>query len=166
MQDFVAIDFETANGARSSVCSVGIVVVQGGVITDQQYRLIHPNPNYYSPWNTQVHGLTSADTDDADYFPEVWADLSRFIPKGLPFVAHNSPFDEGCLKAVFALYGMDYPEDYTFHCTCQASRSCFGGALPNHQLHTVSAHCGYDLIHHHDALADAIACAHIALQIL
>ena len=26
MQDFVAIDFETANGRRSSVCSVGIVV--------------------------------------------------------------------------------------------------------------------------------------------
>ncbi len=29
MQDFVAIDFETANGRRSSVCSVGIVVVRG-----------------------------------------------------------------------------------------------------------------------------------------
>ena len=28
MQDFVAIDFETANSERSSVCSVGIVVVR------------------------------------------------------------------------------------------------------------------------------------------
>jgi len=49
MQDFAAIDFETANGQRSSVCSVGVVVV------------------------------------------------------------HNSPFDEGCLKAVFKVYQMDYP---------------------------------------------------------
>ena len=32
MQDFVAIDFETANGRRSSVCSVGIVIVRGGEI--------------------------------------------------------------------------------------------------------------------------------------
>ena len=34
MTDFAAIDFETANGQRSSVCSVGVVVVRGGLITD------------------------------------------------------------------------------------------------------------------------------------
>ena len=27
MKDFAAIDFETANGKRTSVCSVGIVIV-------------------------------------------------------------------------------------------------------------------------------------------
>ncbi len=31
MEFFAAIDFETANGARSSVCSVGVVVVREGV---------------------------------------------------------------------------------------------------------------------------------------
>ena len=30
MKDFAAIDFETANNERSSVCSVGIVIVRGG----------------------------------------------------------------------------------------------------------------------------------------
>ena len=30
MTDFAAIDFETANGQRSSVCSVGVVVVRHG----------------------------------------------------------------------------------------------------------------------------------------
>ena len=39
-------------------------------------------------------------------------------------------------------------------------------ALPNHQLHTVAAACGYDLQNHHHALADAEACAAIALYIL
>jgi DNA polymerase-3 subunit epsilon len=29
MTDFAAIDFETANGRRSSVCSLGIVIVRG-----------------------------------------------------------------------------------------------------------------------------------------
>lgn len=47
MQDFVAIDFETANGRRSSVCSVGIVIVRGGEIVDRFYSLIKPAPNYY-----------------------------------------------------------------------------------------------------------------------
>lgn len=34
MKDFAAIDFETANNQRSSVCSVGIVIVRDGEITD------------------------------------------------------------------------------------------------------------------------------------
>ena len=37
--------------------------------------------------------------------------------------------------------------------------------LENHQLHTVAAECGYDLTDHHHALADAEACACIALQL-
>ena len=49
MENFVAIDFETANGKRSSVCSVGIVVVRDGEITDKYYSLIRPIPDYYSP---------------------------------------------------------------------------------------------------------------------
>ena len=60
---------------------------------------------------------------------------------------------------------MDYP-NYTFLCTCRASRRVFGKKLPNHQLQTVAAHCGYDLKQHHHALADAEACAWIALQII
>ena len=32
MKDFAAIDFETANEQRTSVCSVGVVVVRGGEI--------------------------------------------------------------------------------------------------------------------------------------
>lgn len=35
MQDFAAIDFETANNERSSVCSVGIVIVRGGKIVGE-----------------------------------------------------------------------------------------------------------------------------------
>ena len=80
-------------------------------------------------------------------------------------MAHNSPFDESCLRAVFQVYRMDYPE-YVFHCTCRASRRVFGAELPNHKLETVAARCGYDLKHHHHALADAEACAAIAVRIL
>ena len=34
MKDFAAIDFETANQQRTSVCSVGIVIVRDGEIAD------------------------------------------------------------------------------------------------------------------------------------
>ncbi|HJA97386.1 MAG TPA: 3'-5' exoribonuclease [Candidatus Alistipes faecavium] len=164
MTDFAAIDFETANGQRTSVCSVGVVVVRGGEVRDTYYSLIRPRPNYYSRFTTAIHGLTYEDTLGAPDFREVWREVAPRI-EGLPLVAHNSPFDERCLRAVFDLYGMPYP-GYTFYCTCRASRRVFGKRLPNHQLHTVSAACGFDLAHHHHALADAEACARIALKIL
>ena len=68
MKDFAAIDFETANGKRTSVCSVGVVVVRGGEVTDTFYRLIRPRPNFYSRFTTAIHGLTYEDTADAPDF--------------------------------------------------------------------------------------------------
>lgn len=99
MKDFAAIDFETANGQRSSVCSVGVVIVRSGKIVDKFYSLIQPSPNYYTYWTTETHGLTRTDTDRQPTFPEVWAQIKDRMA-GLPLVAHNRPFDESCLKAV------------------------------------------------------------------
>ena len=164
MTDFAAIDFETANEQRSSVCSVGVVIVRGGEIAETFYSLIHPEPEYYQWFCQQVHGLCEEDTQDAPLFSEVWAAIAPKIA-GLPLVAHNARFDEGCLKEVFRVYRMDYP-DYAFYDTLAASRRHFGCRLPNHQLDTVAAACGYDLTNHHHALADAEACAHIALRLL
>ena len=164
MTDFAAIDFETANECRSSVCSVGVVIVRGGKVVDTFYSLIHPEPEYYQWFCQQVHGLCAEDTEDAPVFPAVWARIEPMI-EGLPLVAHNARFDEGCLKAVFGVYQMDYP-DYEFYDTLCASREYFGYDLPNHQLQTVAEACGYDLTQHHHALADAEACAAIALKIL
>jgi DNA polymerase-3 subunit epsilon len=164
MNDFAAIDFETANYNPESVCSVGIVIVRNGEITEKIYRLIRPKPEWYSYWNTQIHGLTAEDTANSSVFSDVWAEIAPKIT-GLPLVAHNSPFDEGCLRAVHRIYQMDYP-DYEFYCTCRASRKIFGKMLPNHQLQTVATHCGFDLQKHHHALADAEACAIIAMQII
>ena len=162
MRDFATIDFETANYDRSSVCSVGVVIVRDGEIVDKFYSLIQPEPNYYNYWCSQVHGLCREDTDDAPIFPEVWAQIEPLI-EGLPLVAHNSPFDEGCLRAVFRTYQMDYPE-YEFYDTLAASRRRLRG-LENHQLQTVAAACGYCMENHHHALADAEACAIIALHL-
>ena len=135
MTDFIAIDFETANGSPSSVCSVGCVIVRDGEAADSFYSLIHPYPNYYAWFCQQVHHLGPEDTEDAPTFPAVWDRIEDWIIgtfgtigfPDVPFVAHNARFDEGCLKAVFD---------------------------------------AYDLTRHHHALADAEACAMIALKIL
>lgn len=79
MQDFAAIDFETANNERSSVCSVGVVIVRGGKIEKKFYSLIKPEPEYYNYWCSRVHGLCITDTDDAPIFPEVWQQIQPLI---------------------------------------------------------------------------------------
>lgn len=163
LNDFAAIDFETANQSSGSVCSVGVVIVRERIIVKKIYKLIRPRPHFYSYWTTKIHGLTAQDTENAPDFPEVWQEIAGDI-EGLPLVAHNSPFDAGCLKAAHQIYEMPYP-DYKFYCTCRAARKQFP-QLHNHKLPTVAQHCGYDLSRHHHALADAEACAAIALQIL
>ena len=162
MQNFAAIDFETANCQRTSVCSVGVVTVRGGMIADRFYSLVKPEPEYYNYRCTLVHGLTEEDTRHASVFPDVWRQIEPLIT-GLPLVAHNKAFDESCLKAAFRMYQMDYP-DYTFLCTLQQARRVWHGG--QHTLDVIAARCGYDLTRHHHALADAEACAAIALQIL
>ena len=165
MENFVAVDVETANKEPESICAIGAVKVINGIITERFYELVKPEPEYYSRYFTeQVHGIDRRMTENAPTFDVVWRRLHKIIGH-LPLVAHNAVFDEGCLRAVHELYGMPYPH-YGFHCTCRASRRIFGKTLPNHRLHTVSAACGYDLTNHHHALADAEACAAIAIRIL
>lgn len=137
-------------------------MVHDGKIVDKDYHLICPIPNIYSHWNTKVHGLTSSDTNNAPYFPSVWREIDQKI-EGLPLVAHNCSFDENCLKSVFNVYDLPYP-DYTFFCTLKASRKLIPN-LSNYQLQTVAAYCGFNLENHHHALADAEACAAIALEL-
>ena len=102
MQDFAAIDFETANNERSSVCSVGVVIVRDGEIVDKFYSLIKPEPEYYNYWCSQVHGLCADDTANAPIFPEVWAQIEPNIA-GLPLVAINKSFVY-CFLIVFFLF--------------------------------------------------------------
>ena len=162
MKDFAAIDFETANFKRTSVCSVGVVVVKDGKMVDSFYSLIHPEPNYYNQVCSSVNGLCREDTEDAPIFPDVW---KQIVPKigGLPLVAHNKAFDESCLKAVFRMYRMEYPY-YPFYCTLVRSRQVWPDG--HHNLDIIAERCGYSLRNHHHALADAEACAAIALKIL
>ncbi len=42
MERFAAIDFETANGKRSSICSIGIAILEDDWVVDSIYTLVRP----------------------------------------------------------------------------------------------------------------------------
>ena len=79
MEKFAAIDFETANWQQTSVCSVGIVVMNRGVIEDRFYSLIHPaTESFFIPGAIQrsTRFGVREDTEEALAFPTVWREYS------------------------------------------------------------------------------------------
>ena len=97
LRDFAATDFETTNEQLSNVCNINNLVVRNGIICDKFYSLIQPEPNYYCHSNSNIHGLTSEDTDNAAIFPKAWKEIEPLI-EGFPLVAHNKGFDEACTE--------------------------------------------------------------------
>lgn len=164
MEDFVAIDVETANYERSSICAIGAVKVRGGVIVDRRYSLVNPDPNYYNWHCTQVHGLTDDDTWNAPTFGEVWADWEPWL-EGLTLVAHNAPFDSSCISAACRIYGLETPA--SFRCTLAAARRQIPkGMCASKSLDSLCNFFGIPLLQHHCAVDDAEACAKLALVLL
>ncbi len=165
MQNFVAIDFEIANPERTSICSVGCVKVVDGVIADTFYELVRPVPNFYYRGFTAIHGIIAADTAESDTFDAVWPKMKSFIGN-LPVVAHNAPFDSGCLRATLKYYGFSRL-DNEFYCTLQAARRAIPRSLcASFSLPSLAGFLGIPFNNHHNALADAEACAKIALILL
>ena len=166
MENFVAIDVETANNHPSSICAIGAVKVSGGVITDRFYELVKPEPEYYFRHFTEnIHGIDRNMTENAPTFDVVWNRLKPVIGN-LPLIAHNKAFDEKCIRAAHRVYRMDYP-DYHFLCTLQTARRTIPRTLcPSFSLPCLCDFLGIPFYNHHNALADAEACAKIAMALI
>lgn len=164
MNNFIAIDVETANFEPSSICAIGAVKVVDGVVVDSRYSLVRPEPDWYSYRCTQVHGITDDDTYNAPSFGSVWSQWQSWLD-GFTLVAHNAPFDSKCIREACKLYGLQPPEP--FLCTLAAARrSIPRGVCPSKSLDSLCDFFGINLKNHHCALDDALACAQLAIILL
>lgn len=157
MPAFVAIDFETADRGRDSACSVGLVRVENGRITEKVVQLIKP-PRFLFEF-THIHGLSWADVADAPTFAQAWPRLSPLVEGADFLAAHNAPFDSGVLAACCAAAGLP-PPPQRFICTVRVAREVWK-IFPT-KLNDVCARLDIEL-DHHEALSDAEACARIVL---
>lgn len=159
--NFIAMDFETANGKRYSACSLALTVVRHNQISDEFYTLI--NPQLPFSWrNTQIHGIQEGDVAAAPLFPEVWDHIRQFYTPDKLVIAHNASFDNSVLKATLQHYGLQAPAYMTLD-TLKTSRQLMPN-LADHKLNTVADALQVDLHHHHNALDDAQACANILIR--
>lgn len=148
---FTAIDFETAQGKRHSICQIGLVRVENSIVTHKLSLLVKPPDNFYSYYNTQIHGITSQMTQSSPTFDKIWHLIEPFICNQT-IVAHNSSFDISCLRQTLAYYNMVTP-GFDSHCTYK---------IYGQKLNHVCMTHGIEL-NHHDALSDAMACAQLFL---
>ncbi len=159
MMDFTAIDFETATDRRNSACSVAVVEVKDGAVTNSWSTLIRPPRMEFLPFNISIHGITPEMVAHERDFAGIWPELRPFLEGHIVF-AHNAPFDMGVLKSSLLANHIEPPE-FIQCCTVQISRKAWP-ELPNHKLDTVGAYLHVDF-RHHDALEDARVCAAIPL---
>lgn len=149
-KSFTAIDFETAQGKRWSICQVGLVRVENQVIVEKLSIMVQPPNNYY--WNNfiDIHGITPEQTANAPTFDSVWKQIEPFI-ENQNVVAHNGfAFDFHCLKQTLEYYDLEIPI-YTGHCTYRIFRQRLNLLCQKY----------YIPLNHHDALSDAMACAQL-----
>jgi DNA polymerase III subunit epsilon len=157
---YLAIDFETANSCRSSICSIGLAIVKGGEICDQRHWLVRPHPLSFDPINVRIHGITEDDVRNAPEFIDLWPSLNRLI-EGSVIVAHNAAFDLSALRSVLDEYGLPYPQA-SYLCSLIIARKLW----PEYSSHRlcVLAHEFKISLKHHDAESDAAAAAQIILR--
>ncbi|MCX6502136.1 MAG: exonuclease domain-containing protein [Microbacterium sp.] len=160
--DFTAIDFETANASSASACSVGLARVRAGVIVETAGWLIRPPAGHdtFFELNVGIHGIRPQDVIGAKSWSEQLDDLITFTGDDV-LVAHNAGFDMAVLRRACEATGDPCPP-YRYACSLQVSRKIY--QLPSHRLPAVAAHAGFGDFAHHDATADAAACAHIMVH--
>jgi DNA polymerase-3 subunit epsilon len=162
--DFVALDVETANSDRGSVCAIGLSTVAEGVVVRTDSLLCKPpgSFNRFESFNTRLHGISASSVADSPSFSDRLSEAVALIG-GRPVVCHNASFDMGAIRDACVEDGVPWPS-LTYACTLVLSRR----ALPHlisYRLPIVAEDLGVPLLSHHDAGQDAEACARVALEL-
>ena len=158
MQEFIAIDFETANPKRVSACAIGYAKISNCEIVETKGYLIKPVGGH-APFQSKIHGIKEEHTYNKPEFGELFSEIQDIFNYSL--VAH-SLFDKQVLNALSDHFNLRLSFDYI------DSSSVAKEQLPNlknYKLKTLVKHFGLPAFKHHDATEDAIACAKIFLKL-
>ncbi|MFD7843315.1 exonuclease domain-containing protein [Nocardia sp. NPDC059764] len=160
---FAAIDVETANSARGSICAVGVTVVRDGKRGEVESWLCRPpvGLDFFNWHNIRVHGISAAMVADQPEFAQRWPEVVNLVGE-LPVIAHNAGFDSGAIREACGRSGIPVP-GWSYSCSLALARRHL--ALDSYRLPQVAAALGIEFTNHHDAAADAAAAADIVIAL-
>lgn len=155
--NFTAIDFETANSKRGSVCAVGLAKVKSGKVINSTSWLIRPpaTVSHFDRRNIAVHGIQANDVKGAATWEKSLRRIVDFVGTDV-LVAHNASFDRSVLRSACSESGIQAPE-LTFRCSLDLARRLLD--LDVNKLPNVAAALGLGAFKHHDAGNDSEICA-------
>ena len=136
--------------------------VRDGRIVATAGWLIRPPAGHdeFQEWNTKIHGIRAHDVRDAASWADQFDRLCAFAGADV-LVAHNAGFDLNVLRRASEATGGDCPP-YRSLCSLQVARKTY--ELESYRLPKAAEAAGFTGFSHHDALADALACAHIIID--
>lgn len=160
---FVVFDLETTglSAKKNFITEIGAVKILNGEIIDSFSTFVEP-PVPIPPKITELTGITDAMVAGAPKEDEAVSAFMKFC-EGSVLVAHNALFDTGFIRESLARHGESF--SHCFIDTVALSRKLYP-ELKNHKLNNVAKHLKVKLEHHHRAVDDALATAHIFRHML
>ncbi|TFL17372.1 exonuclease domain-containing protein [Jannaschia formosa] len=157
---FMALDVETADRRRGSICQVGVAGVRNDGTLATWSTYLDPGP---SDWSCSfVHGITAGTVRGAPRFDAVLPVLEALI--GTRLVFQHSSFDKAAIAAACTVHGLDAP-DWLWRDSLRVARRAWPELKGNggHGLASLKRHLGLNF-RHHDGEEDARAAAEIVLR--
>ena len=157
---FVALDVETANHDRRSICQVGVACVRPDNSIETWATYVDPQTARWA--FTSIHGISEATVSGAPAFEQVLPTLERAL--GGVCVFQHSGFDRSAIRAACAAIGRSEPE-WDWRDSVSTARAAWPELKGNggHGLASLKQHLGLSF-DHHDAGEDARAAAEIVLH--
>jgi DNA polymerase-3 subunit epsilon len=157
---FVALDVETANADQSSICQIGAVTFEDGLVLDTWQSLIDPQ-DYFDALNVSIHGIDEDTVRGAPRFPDIAGDFAARMA-GRIVVSHTA-FDRVAMARVHDKYSLP-----VFPCTWLDTARVCRRAWPQfsrigYGLGPVAKYCGI-AFRHHEAAEDARAAGEILVR--
>ena len=163
--EFVVVDVE-ATGAKTPpnrLIELGAYRVRQGSIVDEFVTLVNPEipiPRFVA----SLTRITNEMVKKAPVFADVAPRWLEFVSDAV-LVAHNAPFDTSFLNHEISRVYPGHRMVNSHICTVKLTRRALPG-LANYRLETVANHFSIDIMSRHRAGSDALATAHIFIQLL
>ena len=149
LPEFFAIDVETANTDRSSICQIGYVHFRHGREVTAFETLVNPLAAFL-PRNIEIHGIRPEQVQDAPSLAEVYDRLKADLDGAV--LVHHGDFDWQAFGSAALVH--DLP---LLNAKWVSSKALAEEAWPHagsHKLNVLAQHLGITF-QHHDALNDA-----------
>jgi DNA polymerase III subunit epsilon len=151
--DFIALDLETSNSKRSSICQIGMVKFTGGKITEEFVSLVNPE-DHFDDINISIHGISEFDVRNAPVLIELDSILREWLDGNI--VLTHSTFDQIAINQAYTLLDTKPPDIRWLDNTRVARRAWPDVSRSGYGLKALCNKFNIPL-DHHDALEDARA---------